>query len=762
MSIIRIKRSGTTGSPTSLAQGEMAYSFLGGTEINGGDRLYIGTGTETGGAAANIEVIGGKYFTTMLDHTPGTLTASSALIVDANSKIDNLNVDNININGNTISSTDINGNIILDPNGTGIISVSGAKITDVATPTLSTDAATKGYVDSSFASGVNIVTIAADGGTPDVVATGETITFAGGVGLSSVVTNNTITVNLDNTTVTPGTYGSGTAIPTFTVDAQGRITTASTIAVATNLGIAGDTGTDTVSLLTDTLTVTGGVGLSSAVTNNTITVNLDNTTVTANSYGTATNVSTFTVDAQGRLTAAGTIAIAIPSSQVTDFTEAAQDAVAAAFTAGTQSGITVTYNDVANSLSLNVNDPTITLSGDVTGSATMTNLGNVTIATTIQPNSVALGTDTTGNYVASLVAGTGVTLANNTGENATPTISIGQAVGTTDNVTFNNVTVNGTLNSDDITASTVTINGNLTVTGTTTTVNTETINLADNIITLNSNLDGLTAPTQDAGFEINRGSSANVSFLWDETNDRWTAGSSAIHSTGGFIGNASTASTLQTARTITLSGDVAGSVSFDGGSNVTISTTVQANSVALGTDTTGNYVATITNGSYLTGANGGSEGAALTLGVDATSTNTVSKVVARDASGNFSAGTITAALAGNATTATTLQTARTISLGGDLAGSVSFNGSSDVTITATVQPNSIALGTDTTGNYAASVAVTAGTGLSITGVAGEGTAFTLAGVNATTSVKGVASFDSNNFTVTSGAVSISAIDGGTY
>ena len=74
--------------------------------------------------------------------------------------------------------------------------------------------------------------------------------------------------------------------------------------------------------------------------------------------------------------------------------------------------------------------------------------------------------------------------------------------------------------------------------------------------------------------------------------------------------------------------------------------------VALGADTTGNYVASITNGSYITGGDGGSEGAALTLAVDATDANTASKVVARDASGNFSAGTITATLSGTATEAT--------------------------------------------------------------------------------------------------------------
>jgi hypothetical protein len=88
--------------------------------------------------------------------------------------------------------------------------------------------------------------------------------------------------------------------------------------------------------------------------------------------------------------------------------------------------------------------------------------------------------------------------------------------------------------------------------------------------------------------------------------------------------------------------------------------TIAANSVSLGTDTTGNYVASITNGSYITGANGGSEGAALTIAVDATNANTASKVVARDASGNFSAGTITASLSGNATTATTASTSTNV------------------------------------------------------------------------------------------------------
>jgi hypothetical protein len=431
MSTIKLKRSASTGSPANLGQGEVAYSYLSGTQNNGGDRLYIGTGTETSGNAANLDVIGGKYFTDMMDHVTGTLTASSALLVDSNKKINELFVDNLKIDGNTITSEDTNGNITLDPNGTGKVQInSNATITGdlhVEGTTTTVDSTTVQIADPQF----------------------ELASTNNNDGSNGVTTD----------AVDFGTYGNYNSDPSGT----------NATAYSGWFRDASDSGKFKFY-----------TGLTSEPTT---TVNTAHA-----SYGAAT-------------------------------------LVASAFE-GTHTGNTT---------------------GDLTGDVKSTN------GTKILEN----GSD---------------------GSDAT------------------------------------------------------------------------------------------------------------------FTGVASKATILETARTI-------GGVSFNGSADINLA----------GVNTTGN----------------------------------------QDTSGN-------------AATATALATARAIALSGDVVGTANFDGTAGISISTTIQANSVALGTDTTGNFMSDVAVTSGTGLSVSHSAGEGSTATFAGIDATNSVKGVASFASANFGVSSGAVSISAIDGGTY
>lgn len=195
-------------------------------------------------------------------------------------------------------------------------------------------------------------------------------------------------------------------------------------------------------------------------------------------------------------------------------------------------------------------------------------------------------------------------------------------------------------------------------------------------------------------------------------------------------GNAATATALETARTISLGGELSGSASFDGTSNITINAVVDSQSSV----------------DSLTNSDGNLE---VSASVGAVTVDLASSITAN----------VTGSLTGNADTATALETARTISLGGDLSGSASFDGTSNITINATVEPDSVALGTDTTGNYVASVS--ASDGVSATGT-GEGAAVSLTNTDKGSSQNIFKTIDSDSGAISAGSNSASVtVAGGT-
>lgn len=190
------------------------------------------------------------------------------------------------------------------------------------------------------------------------------------------------------------------------------------------------------------------------------------------------------------------------------------------------------------------------------------------------------------------------------------------------------------------------------------------------------------------------------------------------------------AASLTTARTISLGGDLSGSASFDGTQNITINATVDSESAVDSlVNSDGNLV--------------------LSASVGAVTVDLASSITAD----------VTGDLTGNADTATALETARTISLGGDLSGSASFDGSASITITAEIQPDSVALGTDTTGSYVESVS--ASDGISATGT-GEGASVSLTNTDKGSSQNIFKTVLGDSGSITAGSNSASAtVAGGT-
>ena len=380
--IIKIKRSGTSGAPASLKLGELAYSYLtasGNPTSNGGDRLFIGAGGVNGGTgnANDIIVIGGKYFTDLLDHERGILTASSALVVDANKKLDELLVDNLSFNGNSIITTDVNGDLTLAPNGTGSVLLTSSK------------------VSTSTTTGALVVT----GG----VGIGGALYVSGAI--SSATQLDVDNIRIDGNAIT-------------STDTNGNITVTPN---GTGKTIIANIYTDaTTSLLEYIQDVTGG----QVVAGEGIDVTYDD------GAGTVTVSGEDATDTNKGIASFDVTDFTVTTGAVTLKTERIQDIVGAMVTGNTESGISVTYNDTDGVLDFNVNDPVITIDGDVDGNATMTNLGNTTITVTLDTVNTNVGTfGSTTSIPVVTVNGTGLITAVTTASIST-TLNIAGNTGT--------------------------------------------------------------------------------------------------------------------------------------------------------------------------------------------------------------------------------------------------------------------------------------------------------------------------------------------
>ena len=338
---------------------------------------------------------------------------------------------------------------------------------------------------------------------------------------------------------------------------------------AEDLDFAGDSGSSSVDLDSQELTISGDTGITTTASGQTLSIDLDDTAVTPGSYGSGTSIPTFTVDQQGRLTAAG-------SASVSTTLDIAADS-------GTDNGVvlgtdTLTISGTANEIETSVSGDTITVgipTNPIFTGNTKVNAGHFTIQASSGNSELKLGNQT--SDTGQISAGESLQIFIDGDNNSTSELFEIKTTQSGSPSTVFSVDQEG----DTSISGNVVITGGLTVNGATTTVSTQNLNVEDALIGLQSELTG--ANSNDIGFIFERGSTGNNGvFVWDESEDKFHLGTTTATpaSTGSLsitkgnliadlTGNADTASKWATARTVTFSGgDVSGSFSIDGSANV--------------------------------------------------------------------------------------------------------------------------------------------------------------------------------------------------
>ena len=377
---ILIKRSTGSTAPGTITFGELAITTgANGTQANAGDRLFVG---DNNGAA---QIVGGRYFMDMLDHVHGTLTASSAAIVDSNSKIDQWLVDDIELNANVITTSTTDTDLIFRANGTGKLVIEDGQELEFGTT---------GDVELSFNDSDAVLDIKRVAGTPDLRIADDMKLNFGNTKDASIRYDETTS---DKIQVEGADWNYGTGVQVNIADttdasnvAQAAFTVAGGIGVAatayikdlnvddnTTIGTAaGDSLTvNATTTFQNNVTFNGQTNISGS-TQQTGDIQIDNLKLDGNTLSTINSVQELILDPDPT-TDAGGLVIIKGDLQI--------------------DGTTTTVN----SASMSVNDPTIEL-GDPTTPVTLT-----AEATGGQPNVVVDAVDQlqVGDSVTSTTAG---------------------------------------------------------------------------------------------------------------------------------------------------------------------------------------------------------------------------------------------------------------------------------------------------------------------------------------------------------------------